>query len=112
MVQRSEAGDAGTYPVGTEVYAAGGEKVGEVVAVHPAYVVVEKGLFFPTDVFVPRRHLRADGDRLILSVTKEEAARQGWDQPPPGTDPDAETAVFPTGERVHLDVDDDAAAGR
>jgi len=94
--------------VGTEVFGADGEKVGEVVAVHPAYVVVEKGLVFPTDVFVPRAAAAFAGDRLTLTVTKEEALRQGWDEPPPGTDPDRETAVFPGGDRVRLDVDEGA----
>jgi hypothetical protein len=103
-------GAAGGEPitVGTEVFTADGEKVGEVVAVHPAYVVVEKGLLFPTDVYVPREVAAFDGERLTLSVTKDQALRRGWDEPPAGADPDRETAVFPDGDRVRLDTAEDA----
>lgn len=98
--------------IGTEVFASDGEKIGEVAAVHPAYVVVERGLLFPDDFYVPRSAIRVDGDRLTLGIASGELDRQGWNEPPAGADPDQETAIFATGERVHLDVDDDGTAGR
>lgn len=98
--------------VGTEVFASDGEKFGEVAAVHPDYVVVERGLLFPDDFYVPRAMVRADGDRLGVAVASGELDRQGWEEPPAGADPNQETATFPTGERVHLDVDDDGTTGR
>jgi len=68
---------------GTDVVGSDGEKVGEVVAVHPDYVVVEKGFFFPTDYYIPTSAVASqDGGRLYLSVTKDEALNQGWDQAP------------------------------
>ncbi len=95
--------------IGTAVLAADGSKIGEVVAVHPAYVVVQKGIFLPDDLYVPRSAFAgAEGDDLLLRLTEDEVRRQDWDSPPPGTDPNDEAAVFPTGERVHLDVDEDA----
>ena len=67
---------------GMTVYGADGEKVGKVVAVDPAYVVVEKGFFFPTDYYVPTSAIaNATADELYLTVSKDEALNQGWDQP-------------------------------
>ena len=93
--------------VGTEVRAANGEKIGEVVAVHPVYIVVEKGLLLPDDLYIPRSALaRGEGDALVVAVASDDVGRQGWNAPPPGVDRDDETAVFPTGQRVHVDVDE------
>ena len=95
--------------VGTDVVSADGEKVGEIVAVHPAYVIVERGLRFPSDTYVPRSALReSDSDRTTLIVTKEEALRLRWESPRARVDRDAETAVFPSGEPVRLDADEDS----
>jgi hypothetical protein len=68
---------------GDEVYGGDGGKVGKVVAVRPRYVVVEKGFFFPTDYYVPTSAISTyDGNRIYLTVTKDEALNQGWDQEP------------------------------
>ena len=68
---------------GTDVYGSDGDKVGSVVAVQPNYIVVEKGFFFPTDYYIPTRAVAnvADDD-VYLTVTKEEALNQTWDQLP------------------------------
>ena len=96
--------------VGTDVVSADGEKVGEIVAVHPAYVIVERGFVFPSDTYIPRSALgEIDGKRAMLTVNKEEALRQPWKSPPAGVDRDEESAVFPNGERVRLDADEDSA---
>jgi hypothetical protein len=95
------------FTVGTEVFAANGEKVGEVVAVHPEYVVVQAGFVFPSDAYVPRSAVSPGADgRLTLSVGKEEALSQGWSSPPAGADRDQETAILATGDRVRLDQDE------
>ena len=95
------------FTVGTEVFANDGDKVGEVVAVHPDYVVVQAGLLFPTDAYVPRTAFSEGfGDRLTLSVSKDEALGQRWSDPPPGVDPDEEAAILPTGDRIRLDQGD------
>lgn len=68
-------------PEGTDVYGADGDKVGKVVAAEANYIVVEKGFFFPTDYYIPTGAIsNFDGDRVYLSVTKDEALNQGWDQ--------------------------------
>jgi hypothetical protein len=68
---------------GDEVYGGDGGKVGKVVAVRPRYIVVEKGFFFPTDYYVPTSAIATyDGNKVYLTVTKDEALNQGWDQEP------------------------------
>jgi hypothetical protein len=94
--------------VGTEVYDADGEKLGDVVATHPDYIVIEKGVIFPDDLYIPQGHARRDGDHLVVGMSASEVKRQGWDRPPSGTNPDLEVARFPDGDRVQLDVDEDA----
>jgi uncharacterized protein (TIGR02271 family) len=71
---------------GMTVYGADGDKVGKVVAVDPAYVVVEKGFFFPTDYYIPLSAIAsATEDELYLTVSKAEALRQEWDRVPATT---------------------------
>jgi len=75
-----------TYQPGMDVVGSDGEKVGKIVEVHPDYVVVEKGFFFPKDHFIPTSAIGQVGadDTVYLSVTKDEALNQGWDNPPTG----------------------------
>jgi uncharacterized protein (TIGR02271 family) len=68
-------------PEGTEVFGADGDKVGKIVAAETSYIVVEKGFFFPTDYYIPTSAINTfDGDKVYLTVTKDEALNQGWDQ--------------------------------
>ncbi|MBA3529907.1 MAG: DUF2382 domain-containing protein [Propionibacteriaceae bacterium] len=62
-------------------------KVGKIVEVTADYVVVEKGFFFPTDYFIPIGAVTSVGDdEVYLSVTKDDALNQGWDQQPVAAD--------------------------
>jgi hypothetical protein len=73
-------------PEGTDVVGADGDKVGKVVAAQSNYIVVEKGFFFPTDYYIPTTAIaNFDGDKVYLSVTKDEALNQGWDLEPPAS---------------------------
>lgn len=68
-------------PEGTDVVGSDGDKVGKVVAAESSYIVVEKGFFFPTDYYIPTNAINNfDGDKVYLTVTKDEALNQGWDQ--------------------------------
>jgi uncharacterized protein (TIGR02271 family) len=68
-------------PEGTDVIGSDGDKVGKVVAAESSYIVVEKGFFFPTDYYIPVSAINNfDGDKVYLTVTKDEALNQGWDQ--------------------------------
>ncbi len=72
---------------GTDVVGSDGAKVGRVVEVQPSFIVVEKGFFFPTDHFIPTSAIaNYDGDKVYLSVSKDEALSQGWDERPVDTE--------------------------
>ena len=78
---------------GAEVYGADGDKVGTVSAVYPGYIIVEKGLFFPTDYYIPMSAIASyDTDRVYLNVSKDAALGRGWDVRPV----DLETATVGT----------------
>lgn len=68
---------------GMTVRGSDGDKVGKIVEVSPNYVVVEKGFFFPSDHYIPTSAISSVGeDEVFLSVTKDDALNQGWDQQP------------------------------
>jgi uncharacterized protein (TIGR02271 family) len=68
---------------GMTVRGSDGDKVGKIVEVSPNYVVVEKGFFFPSDHYIPTSAISSVGDdEVFLSVTKDDALSQGWDQQP------------------------------
>jgi uncharacterized protein (TIGR02271 family) len=79
--------------VGAEVFGADGDKVGTVATVHPGYIIVEKGFFFPTDYYIPMSAIASyDADRVYLTVSKDAALGRGWDVRPV----DLETATVGT----------------
>ena len=68
---------------GAAVYGSDGEKLGAIMEIGPDYIVVEKGLFFPTDYFVPNGAVASvEPDRITLTLTRDEALEQGWDKDP------------------------------
>jgi len=68
---------------GMTVYGADGDKVGKVIEVGSTYITVEKGFFFPTDYYIPTSAVASVGDDdVYLTVTKDEALNQAWDQLP------------------------------
>jgi uncharacterized protein (TIGR02271 family) len=70
-----------TITPGATVYGSDGEKVGTVATYGSSYVVVEKGFFFPKDYYIPMSAIsETTGDGVYLTVTKDEALSQGWDQ--------------------------------
>jgi len=79
---------------GAEVFGADGEKVGTIAEVYPAYIVVEKGWFFPTDYYIPWSAIAsADPDRVSLTVAKDAALARGWDVRPADLETATATAV-------------------
>lgn len=68
---------------GANVYGADGAKVGTMQTYGGSYIVVEKGFFFPKDYYIPISEItESTDDAVYLSVTKDEALHQGWDQVP------------------------------
>jgi len=89
-----------TINPGATVYGADGEKVGTVQSFSGTHVVVEKGFFFPKDYYIPMSAVtETSGDAVYLSVAKDAALNQGWDQEP--------VDGFTTGD--HTDLDDQNA---
>lgn len=72
--------------LGTEVVDRLGRSLGKVTAVHPGYVVVERGWFLPIVLYIPREAIAVEGRRARVGVTREEAFELGW-QWEPGTIP-------------------------
>jgi len=71
---------------GATVYGADGEKVGTVATYSGQYIVVEKGFFFPKDYYIPLNAVaETSGDAVYLTVSKDDALNQGWDQQPVDT---------------------------
>lgn len=72
-----------TIAEGTEVFGSDGEKVGKVDRVESTYIVVSKGWFFPSDHFIPVEAIAtAADDGVRLTVSKDEAMSQGWENEP------------------------------
>ncbi len=88
-------------PTGADVFGADGEKVGAVAAAYPGYIVVEKGIFFPTDYYIPLNAIASyDGGHVYLNVAKDAALQSGWDAQPV----DLETATFAGTDTIGTDV--------
>ena len=71
-------------PVGTDVYASDGDKLGTVSSAGVDYVVVEKGFLFPTDYYIPTGSFsRVEDGKAYLTVNKDEAVgTTTWSQQP------------------------------
>jgi len=77
------SGNWSAITVGADVFGSDEAKVGTVIAVETDHLVVEKGLFFPTEYSVPRDAVATvDGDRVYLAVSKDEALNQRWEVGP------------------------------
>jgi uncharacterized protein (TIGR02271 family) len=70
---------------GWNAYDARGEHIGDVVEVGSNYALVQKGMFFPKDLYIPfskvTRVDEANAD-FFVDVTKDTVESLGWDNPP------------------------------
>jgi len=97
------------FQTGADVFGTDGEKVGSIAAVYPAYIVVEKGFFFPTDYYIPISAIASsDANGVYLSLSKEAALERGWDVQP--ADLESATAATATTAGVLTDSDRFAAS--
>lgn len=84
------------YADGTRVLSADGQTLGEVVATYREHLIVERGAFFPTAMFVPFEAIaQAVAGDIILSLTAYDAHAQGWHaipEDPPMPEPEARPA--------------------
>jgi uncharacterized protein (TIGR02271 family) len=82
---------------GLDVYASDGSHIGTVDEVGGTYVLVQKGLIFRKDVYVPYSAIdRFDENSLWLDVSKDAIDSRGWDAPPTADMPGSGTADMGT----------------
>lgn len=68
---------------GMDVVGSDGEKLGEVAEARGSYFVVKEGFLFKSQHFVPASAIaHMDADSIRLSVTKDVALDQGWENEP------------------------------
>ena len=73
-----------------EVFGSDGQKIGNVNEVHTNYIWVQKGLLFPTDMYIPVTVFdRTEAGRVQLTVTAKEIITAGWDTLPEAIDAEA-----------------------
>ena len=83
MPSATPAGAEWSPEPGDDIFGSCGHKLGEVVEVQPDYLVVEVGFFDPTDLYIPTSVIAGhQGDRVTLSVSKDDALHHGWDHDP------------------------------
>ncbi len=79
-------GDTQRIENGWDVYGSDGEKVGNVAEVGSNYLLVQKGLFFTKDFYIPTSAVASvRQDEVRLSLASGEIEHQGWDSPPQST---------------------------
>jgi uncharacterized protein (TIGR02271 family) len=98
-------GTQGTGPAGKtwqiedgwDVFAADGQKVGDVKEARGTYFVVSKGALFPKELYIPATAITGvEQDRVNLNVPKDLIEAHGWDRPP---EAGAESGARPETER-------------
>ena len=86
---------------GAEVFGTDGSKMGKVKTWDEHYLVVEKGVLFSKDYYVPFSAVSNFTEQeVFLNLTKEEALKQGWENEPIGetfVESAAEAEKFNTG---------------
>jgi hypothetical protein len=88
----------GEIPQDTPVFDVNADKVGTVVlsALRDGYFVVEKGLIFTHELYLPATAIQSSGaDGIRLRLSKDELKDERWKQPPAGYAGD--TAAQPQG---------------
>ena len=70
---------------GWQVFDRDGAKVGTVYEVGPDYVLVQKGVFSTTNIYLPATAITStDDEQVRLDVLEHEIKDLGWDVPPAG----------------------------
>jgi uncharacterized protein (TIGR02271 family) len=90
---------------GWNAYDIADEKIGEVAEVGQNYVLVQKGLFFPKDIYIPLSYVSnidENDQSVIINASKSEVESMGWDAAPTdgGGDWNMSTDASSTGSYV------------
>jgi hypothetical protein len=84
-----------TIARGWDVVGSDGEKIGEVKDVREDHVVVEGGMIFKHDLYIPLDHIQHKGSNsLQLSIPADDVDAEGW-QYPPNAGFDHEAPAYP-----------------
>jgi sporulation protein YlmC with PRC-barrel domain len=68
----------------TPVVDAGGKEFGRVLEIHPGFIIVEQGMYFPHYFYLPNDAIAIyDGQKVHLKHSKREMRDLGWDKAPP-----------------------------
>jgi hypothetical protein len=81
----AQATYVGQIQNGWWAYDAKGEHMGEAVKVGGTHIQVQKGLFFPKDLYIPFSSVAsvdAANANFFVDATKDDVASLGWDTPP------------------------------
>ncbi|MBX3071839.1 MAG: DUF2171 domain-containing protein [Thermomicrobiales bacterium] len=69
--------------MGASVFGTDGGKIGKVKSWDDKYLVIEKGLIFSSDYYIPFSAVaNYTEEEVFLTVTKDEVLNSGWDHPP------------------------------
>ncbi len=75
------------FQQGDAVFGTDGDKIGDVAAVHAAYLVVDSGFLAAARHYIPISAVaNYEAGTVYLTVTKDELRDQGWDVEPAGDD--------------------------
>lgn len=67
--------------IGTPAYSSDGEKIGDIVEVQTNYFVIEKGIIFTSDLYIPMSAVVSRGDDGVhLSLTRDEIEDRDWSE--------------------------------
>lgn len=84
---------------GWNAYDADGQSIGDAVEVGSDYVLVQKGMFFPKDLYIPLAAVTSvdvANAKFFVDVTKDSVESLGWDGPPAGDAWDTSAATSDT----------------
>lgn len=80
---------------GWDVVGADGDKIGNIAAIQPHYISVEKGFLSREDLYIPTSTITSVQDETVyLSVTRGQIEHEGWDSEPEMTEWHRETADY------------------
>lgn len=69
---------------GWAVYSEDDKRVGDIVEVHPHYLLVSRGVLVVRDVYVPRYAVATvEEHKVRLAISAERLRKMGWTSPPP-----------------------------
>ena len=94
-----QATNVATIQYGWHAYDANREHIGDVIEVGSNYALVQKGLFFPKDLYIPFSAVTSIDESnadFFVDVTKETVESVGWDNAPAETAWDASDASTET----------------